>query len=98
MTNQQTAIVYASEADVLNVALFGKTAKEWREQYTEKKGNIRDYATVNELLLSVDVFHQETIPLEPVKYFAECVVKSKIHIKLTINWFCVLKNSSIPIW
>ncbi len=50
VTNQQTAIVYASEADVLNVALFGKTAKEWREQNTEKKGNIRDYATVNELI------------------------------------------------
>ena len=80
MTNQQTAIVYASEAGVLNVALFGKTAKEWREQNTEKKGNIRDYATVNELLIFVDAFHQETIPLEPVKYFVECVVKSKIHI------------------
>ena len=47
VTKQQIAIVYASEADVLNVALFGKTAKEWREQNTEKKGNIRDYATVN---------------------------------------------------
>ena len=50
VTKQQIAIVYASEADVLNVALFGKTAKEWREQNTEKKGNIRDYATVNELI------------------------------------------------
>ena len=50
MTNQQTAIVYASEADVLNVALFGKTEKEWREQNVQKKGNIRDYATVNELI------------------------------------------------
>ena len=50
VTKQQTAIVYASEADVLNVALFGKTAKEWREQNTEKRGNIRDYATVNELI------------------------------------------------
>lgn len=50
VTKQQTAIMYASEADVLNVALFGKTAKEWREQNAEKKGNIRDYATVNELI------------------------------------------------
>lgn len=50
VTKQQIAIVYASEADVLNVALFGKTAKEWREQNVEKKGNIRDYATVNELI------------------------------------------------
>ncbi len=50
VTNKQTAIVYASEADVLNVALFGKTAKEWREQNVEKKGNIRDYASINELI------------------------------------------------
>ena len=41
---------------------------------------------VNELLLSVDAFHQETIPLEPVKHFAECVAKSKIHIKLSPAW------------
>ena len=50
VTNQQTAIVYASEADVLNVALFGKTAKEWREQNADKNGNIRDYASINELI------------------------------------------------
>ena len=41
---------------------------------------------VNSLLLSVDAFHQETIPLEPVKYFAECVAKSKISIKLSPAW------------
>ncbi len=50
VTKQQTAIVYASEADVLNVALFGMTAKEWRVRNMDKKGNIRDYATVNELI------------------------------------------------
>lgn len=43
-------MIYASEADVLNVALFGMTAKMWREQYPELKGNIRDYATINELI------------------------------------------------
>ncbi|MDE6851748.1 MAG: radical SAM protein [Lachnospiraceae bacterium] len=41
---------------------------------------------VDSLLLSVDAFHQETIPLEPVKYFAECVAKTKIHIKLSPAW------------
>ena len=50
VTKQQMAIVYATEADVLNVALFGKTAKEWREQNVDKKGNIRDYASINELI------------------------------------------------
>jgi len=50
LTPQQTSIIYATEADVLNVALFGMTAKEWRETNPELKGNIRDYATINELI------------------------------------------------
>jgi len=50
LTPQQTSIIYANEADVLNVAMFGITAKEWREANPEKKGNIRDYATINELI------------------------------------------------
>ena len=41
---------YAEEADVLNVALFGKTAKQWREEHPDLKGNIRDYASMNELI------------------------------------------------
>ncbi len=50
LTPQQISVVYANEADVLNMALFGITAKEWRDQNPEKKGNIRDYATINELI------------------------------------------------
>lgn len=50
LTPQQTNIIYASEADVLNVALFGITAKQWREQNPDLKGNIRDYASINELI------------------------------------------------
>lgn len=50
LTAAQIGIVYASEADVLNVALFGMTASEWREKNPNKKGNIRDYATINELI------------------------------------------------
>jgi hypothetical protein len=46
----QTSIIYANEADVLNVALFGMTAKQWRESNSDLKGNIRDYATINELI------------------------------------------------
>ena len=47
---QQASIIYANEADVLNVAMFGMTAKQWREANADKKGNIRDYATINELI------------------------------------------------
>lgn len=50
LTAQQTSVVYASEADVLNIALFGKTAKQWRDENPGKKGNIRDYASINELI------------------------------------------------
>ncbi len=50
LTSKQMSIVYADEADVLNVALFGKTAKEWREENPDLKGNIRDYASMNELI------------------------------------------------
>ena len=50
LTNKQVNLVYAEEADVLNMALFGMTAKEWREKNSNKKGNIRDYASINELI------------------------------------------------
>jgi hypothetical protein len=50
LTSLQKNMVYASEADVLNVALFGKTAKQCREQNPTSKGNIRDYAGINELI------------------------------------------------
>ena len=50
VTPIQASIIYANEADVLNVAMFGMTAKQWREANPELKGNIRDYATINELI------------------------------------------------
>ena len=51
LTQLQISYVYADEADLLNVVLFGKTAKQWRDANLDKKGNIRDYATVNQLLV-----------------------------------------------
>lgn len=50
VTREQAAMKYADEADVLNIAMFGMTAKQWREQNPDKKGNIRDYASINELI------------------------------------------------
>jgi len=50
LSKQQTTLVYASEADVLNMALFGQTAKAWRDNNPDKKGNIRDYANVSQLV------------------------------------------------
>src|SRR5690554_186240 len=68
LSSAQTSIIYANEADVLNVALFGITAKEWREANPDQKGNIRDYATINELICLSNmenlnaVFINEQIP------------------------------------
>jgi hypothetical protein len=68
LTLAQTAIIYANEADVLNVALFGMTAKQWREANPDLKGNIRDYASINELICLVNmenlnaVFINEKMP------------------------------------
>ena len=50
VTAEQASIIYAEEADVLNVALFGMTARQWRNANPDLKGNIRDYATINELI------------------------------------------------
>ena len=50
VSEKQISFIYANEADVLNVALFGMTAKEWRDANPELKGNIRDYATINQLI------------------------------------------------
>lgn len=51
LTNEQLSYKYASEADMLNVALFNKRAKQWRDENPNLKGNIRDYASLNELLV-----------------------------------------------
>lgn len=50
LSQNQRDFIYADEADVLNVALFGITAKEWREKNSNKKGNVRDYANVTQLV------------------------------------------------
>ncbi|MDZ4152678.1 KilA-N domain-containing protein, partial [Methylicorpusculum sp.] len=68
LSKQQISLVYASEADVLNVALFGKTAKQWRDENPDKDGNIRDYANVSQLVCLANLetlnahFIQQALP------------------------------------
>lgn len=69
------------QRDLITNGFFTKDKK----RIEEVVGNLAD-SGVLQILLSVDAFHQETIPLEPVKYFAECVVKSKIKIQLSPAW------------
>lgn len=61
---RQISYTYASEADVLNVALFGITAKEWRDRNPKKQGNIRDYASLNQLLVLSNMESYNSILIE----------------------------------
>ena len=67
LTPYQISITYASEADVLNVALFGITAKQWREENPDRNGNIRDYATLNQLLVLANMESYNAILIEQDK-------------------------------
>lgn len=55
ISSKEASLVYANEADVLNMALFGKTAKQWRSEYPEKEGNIRDFASIEQLLVLANI-------------------------------------------
>jgi len=63
--SKTTGLVYATEADILNLALFGMTAKEWRSQYPDEKGNIRDYANTEQLLVLANL---EAINAELIRH------------------------------
>lgn len=69
VTPAQAAVTYASEADILNVALFGETAKQWRDMNSELDGNMRDHATIEQLLvlanlesLNAEFIHMQLAP------------------------------------
>lgn len=64
LSDKQLGYKYASEADILNVTLFNKTAKQWRDENPDLKGNIRDYASLNELLVLVNMESYNAILIE----------------------------------
>ena len=64
VSKEQVGYIYASEADLLNMALFGKTAKEWRTENPDKEGNIRDYATVEQLVVLASLESQNALLIE----------------------------------
>ena len=67
LTKEQIGYKYSNEADLLNVALFGMTAKKWREDNPDKKGNIRDYATLQQLLVLTNMESYNAILIEQGK-------------------------------
>ncbi len=86
LSRQAIAYTYASEADIINMALFGMTARDWREQHKEDKGNIRDTATIEQLIILSNLetmnaqFIKEGLPqdkrLEQLNQIAQYQMKS----------------------
>ncbi|MBP7152058.1 MAG: KilA-N domain-containing protein [Paludibacteraceae bacterium] len=66
ITKEQQQIIYANEADVLNVAMFGKTAQQWRKENPDKEGNLRDYSSIEQLLVlaNMESMNAEFIRME----------------------------------
>ncbi|MDE6564349.1 MAG: KilA-N domain-containing protein [Muribaculaceae bacterium] len=89
ITQAQASIIYAHEADVLNVALFGMTAKQWRESNPDLKGNIRDYATVNELICLSNMENINAVFIEQGITQPERLVKLN---QIAIHQMRVLEN------
>jgi len=75
VTAAQASIIYANEADVLNVAMFGMTAKQWREANPDLKGNIRDYASINELICLSNMENLNAVFIEQGMAQSERLVK-----------------------
>lgn len=89
ITQAQSSIIYASEADVLNVAMFGMTAKQWRDAHPELKGNIRDYATINELICLSNMENLNAVFIEQGMTQSERLVKLN---QIAIHQMCVLES------
>jgi hypothetical protein len=89
LTSQQTARVYANEADVLNVALFGITAKEWRDKNPDLKGNMRDYASINELICLSNMENLNAVLIDENMQQKERLIKLN---RIAIQQMSVLEN------
>lgn len=91
VTQAQASVIYANEADVLNVAMFGMTAKQWREANPELKGNIRDYATMNELICLSNMENLNAVFIDHGMKQSERLVKLN---QIAIQQMQVLEDNS----
>ena len=90
VTPMQANMIYANEADVLNVAMFGMTAKQWREANPELKGNIHDYATINELICLSNMENLNAIFIEQNIAQSERLIKLN---QIAIRQMNILESS-----
>ena len=89
LTPSQISYTYASEADILNVAVFGMTAKEWRDINPDLKGNIRDYADINQLLVLANLESYNAVLINQGKSQSERLVSLR---DLAVNQMQTLTN------
>ena len=89
VTAKQINIIYADEADMLNVAMFGITAKKWHEQHPELKGNIRDYASINELICLSNMENLNAVFIDQGIIQSERLIRLN---KIAIQQMSVLEN------
>ncbi len=89
ITKTQASIIYANEADVLNVAIFGMTAKQWRDANPDLKGNIRDYASINELICLSNMENLNAVFIEQEMPQSERLIKLN---RIAIHQMSVLEN------
>ena len=89
LTQKQISVVYTNEADVLNVALWGMTAKQWRDDNPQSKGNMREYATINELICLSNMENINSVLINEGICQAERLVKLN---KIAIQQMGVLQD------
>ncbi len=89
VTPAQASVIYANEADVLNVAMFGLTAKQWRDAHPDLNGNIRDYATINELICLSNMENLNAVFIEQGMTQSERLVKLN---QIAIHQISVLES------
>ena len=92
LTKEQINYVYAEEADVLNMALFGMTAKEWRNRNKNLEGNIRDHATINELICLSNLENLNSVFINDGLNQSERIVRLN---KIAISQIKILNESDI---
>ena len=85
LTNEQLSFKYASEADMLNVALFNKRAKQWRKENPDLKGNMRDYASLNELLVLANMESYNAVLIGKGMEQKERMIELRKRKKLELN-------------
>ena len=97
LTSEQISFTYASEADMLNMALFGKTAKMWRDKNPRRKGNIRDYATISQLLVLSNMESYNAILIEQGKSQSERLVLLRNMAVNQMRTLASLDTSNLPL-